>query len=315
MLNKTWLAPMALMLAVGCTATRKETPDAGNPDVTQDDDDAGTEPVSAPEGPIFVGGERPAEVFVPEGYDHAVATPLLVVLHGYTASGPLMNAYLSLKSHADTRGFLYLTPDGTVDANGQRFWNASDACCDFAKTGVDDSGYLRGLIEETSAIYNVDPKQVFLLGHSNGGFMSYRMACDQADIIAGIVSIAGAMPAGAGSCSPSEPLAGLQIHGTADETVLFEGGVIGGTSYPSAQETVASFAAAVGCAGSLEPNNTTRDLDANIDGAETVSAAYTSCVEQGAAELWTVNDGVHTPSPTDAFMPAAFDFLFAHPKP
>ena len=92
---------------------------------------------------------------------------------------------------AEARGFLYCYPDGTIDRWGNRFWNATDACCDFGNTGVDDAGYLRGVIEEIARRFAVDRKRVYLIGHSNGGFMAYRMACQSADLIAGIASLAG----------------------------------------------------------------------------------------------------------------------------
>ncbi len=49
---------------------------------------------------------------------------------------------------SDARGFLYAAPDGTVDADGKRFWNATDACCDLHATNVDDSTYISALIKE-----------------------------------------------------------------------------------------------------------------------------------------------------------------------
>ena len=48
----------------------------------------------------------------------------------------------------DQEGFIYLYPDGTRDPLYYRFWNATDACCDFDDSQVDDSGYLRALINE-----------------------------------------------------------------------------------------------------------------------------------------------------------------------
>src|SRR5262249_57996546 len=86
-------------------------------------------------------------------------------------------SYLKLTPLSDARGFLYAYPDGTVDALGLRFWNATDACCDTGNTMVDDSGYLSGLIVQIEARYTVDPKRVFVVGHSNGGVIGDRLAC------------------------------------------------------------------------------------------------------------------------------------------
>ena len=88
-------------------------------------------------------------------------------------------------------GFLYAFPDGTRDRLGNRFWNASDACCDLFQSGVDDVAYLTAVIDDMSARFHVDAKRIHLVGHSNGGFMSHRYACDRAERVAAFVSLAG----------------------------------------------------------------------------------------------------------------------------
>ena len=108
-----------------------------------------------------------------------------MLLHGYTSSGQEQEAYLKFAPEADRRGVLYATPDGTTDARNNRFWNATDACCNLYGSTVDDCAYLVDLIKAVSAQYTVDTQRVYLVGHSNGAFMSFRMACDHADVIAG----------------------------------------------------------------------------------------------------------------------------------
>ena len=92
---------------------------------------------------------------------------------------------------AETRGFLYCYPDGTIDRTDNPYWNATDAGSDFFNTGTDDAGYLRGVIEEIGSQFAVDRKRIHLIGYATGGFMAYRMACQSADLIAGIASLAG----------------------------------------------------------------------------------------------------------------------------
>src|SRR5262249_9298088 len=154
-------------------------------------------------------------------------------------------------------------------------------------TGVDDSAYLSSLIDEIKARYTVDPKRVYFVGHSNGGFMSYRMACDHADQIAAIGSLAGAMWADTSKCKPSQPVSVLEIHGTADADVLYNGSV--GGKYPDAVTTVEDWATLDGC--SLMPDNSAPplDLDSSLMGAETTVQRYTQgCKAGGAAELWSI---------------------------
>jgi polyhydroxybutyrate depolymerase len=245
-----------------------------------------------------------------------VPAPLVLMLHGYTASGVLEESYLNLTPLSDARGFLYAYPDGRKDALGYGFWNATDACCGSGDRTVDDSAYLSGLIGEIRTRYSVDAKKVFFIGHSNGGFMSYRMACDHADQIAAIASLAGAMFDDVTQCHPSEPVSVLQIHGTADTTINYMGGMIQNHAYPSAATSVLDWATFDGCATTPDAAPPPLDLESSLPGDETTVTAYgTGCRPGGRAELWTIQGGSHIPALGPAFAPSVIDFLLAHPKP
>jgi polyhydroxybutyrate depolymerase len=266
--------------------------------------------------PTVIGGNRPVTVHVPASYIPGTAAPLVILLHGYGASGALQDLYFGMTAVSDARGFLYAFPDGTVDSDGKRFWNATDACCDLHATKVDDSTYVSSLITQIKARYTVDPKRIFLVGHSNGAFMSYRMACDHADQVAAIASLAGAMFSDVSKCAPSEPVSVLQIHGTADDTVLFDGDQIAGQGYPGAKTTVADWVTLDGCGTTADTSAPPLDLDTRLAGAETTVTKYaTGCKPGGHAELWTIAGGAHLPSLTASFSTSVIDFLFAHPKP
>jgi polyhydroxybutyrate depolymerase len=212
-----------------------------------------------------IGGDRPVDVTVPDGLPAGEKVPLVMLLHGYGVGGLVEELYMALRPLALKHGFVYAVPTGTVDSMGKYFWNATDACCNFDGSSVDDSAYLAGVIDEIVARYPVDPKRVFLVGHSNGGFMSYRMACDHADKIAAIASLAGAMWLDTAKCAPSQPVHVLQIHGTADADVAYDGS----PGIPSAQTTVQDWATLDGCASAPDTSAPPLDLDTQLPGAET----------------------------------------------
>ncbi len=286
-------------------------------------------PSAAPAGSrsadLTVGGDRPMTVHVPPGYDPNRPAPLLIVLHGFGSSGHEHDAYFHLGQAAAQRGFLYGYPDGSRDGTGDRFWNATDACCDFDRTGVDDAAYLSGLIAEIEESLSVDPKRIDLIGHSNGGFMSYAMACAHADQVAAIISLAGATFAKPADCAPSAPVAVVEIHGTADHTVAFKGGTIEGVGsgrpmapYPGAETSVATWATYDGCtAASVVDEHV--DVDAGLGTAAAPAEAsvtrWRGCRPGGAAELWTIPGGGHGPTISASFPDAVLDFFEAHPKP
>ncbi len=256
-------------------------------------------------------GRGPVTVQVPPSYDPDVPVPLVMMLHGYSSSGAEAESYLELTPLADSDGFLYLHPDGSTDFLGNRFWNATDACCDFGNTQIDDSGYLLALIDEVKAQLSVDGERVFVLGHSNGGFMSYRMACDHADAIAAIASLAGATFLEAADCTPSTPVRTLQIHGTEDDTIDFGGGTIVTLgSYPGAVATTEQWATYNGCSLTPDTSAPPLDLDAGLPGAESTVTRYADgCAEGSVSVLWTIEGGAHVPTLSDEFTPRLLEFL------
>lgn len=308
-------AALLLVLLAACSASSDSKP-AATPaaDGGTTAEDGGSVPDASEPGEI--GGDRPVTVHVPPGYAAGTPMPLVVLLHGYGASGSIQDLYFGLTAVSDTRGFLYAHPDGLVDTDGKRYWNASDACCDFAGTKVDDSAYISSLITQIKARYSVDAKRVFLVGHSNGGFMSYRMACDHADQIAAVASLAGAMVSDVAKCAASSPVSVLQIHGTSDGTIAYEGGALVGRSYPSARTTVTSWATINGCSATADTSAAPFDLDTKVAGSETSVTRYgTGCKPGGHAELWSMEGAPHIPSLSADFGTRVVDFLYAHPKP
>jgi polyhydroxybutyrate depolymerase len=263
---------------------------------------------------FVVGGNRPVTVHVPPGIDPAKPAPLVILLHGFGASGLVQELVFRLEPESDKRGFLYAHPDGTIDMDSKRFWNATNACCDFGNTMVDDVAYLSGLVKEISEKHAVDPKRVFFTGHSNGGFMSHRLACDKPDLVAAIASLAGSTFLDPASCKAAEPVSVLQIHGTKDDSVLYDGEAINGVGYPSATETVAIWGGKNGCNAAAEMAMAI-DIDAPLDGNETIVTRHGNCKPGGAAELWTMQGAGHIPGLGPNFAPAIVDWLFAHPKP
>jgi polyhydroxybutyrate depolymerase len=258
---------------------------------------------------------RPYGLKVPAGYDGGHPVALVVLLHGYTANGATQAAYFRLNEQADKAGFLLATPNGTRDLMGNRFWNATDACCDFYRSGVDDVGYLDAVLDEIAGRYPVDPARVFLVGHSNGAFMSHRYACDRSSRVAAIVTLAGAQWKDQGRCKPSSPVSVLQVHGRNDQTVKYDGGRMpNGASYPGAVETVDDWAKQNGCTGSLGATGRRVDVERGIAGDETVEEAYSGCPAGTDVGLWTIERGRHVPNFNEQWAEAIWAFMANHPK-
>ncbi len=293
--------PVALCLVLGCSSG--SSPEAAPPDSAVQED------------PIF-GGDRPVPYFrAPESWDRKKPIPLVVLLHGFGAGGYAQAAYFNMAKLVEEKKFLLVAPDGTPDSKGRRFWNAVDTCCDFEKKGVDDVKYLTGLVDEIGTRYTLDKKRIFLLGHSNGGAMSYRLACDAAPKFAAAVTLAPPFYSDAASCKPSEPVAIRHMHGTKDETVPYEGGAATLATFPSVQSIVDSWARWNGC-GAADSTAAPLDIDLKVAGAETKVTRWTGCKPNGDVELWRMEGTTHIPFDLSADLPARiWAFFEAHPKP
>ena len=259
---------------------------------------------------------RPFDVFVPTTYDGLEPMPLVILLHWLGATGDQVEAEYKVEAVAEEQHFLYVHPNGTVNEWGALSWNATDACCNSSTPPVDDSSYLASVIRQVKTEYNVDAHRVFVLGISNGGFMAYRMACDHADEISAIVSIVGATFLDSNMCHPTQPVSVLEIHGTADDTVPYEGGQFApGSRFPGSERTVADWAALDGCAGERQLTGQRLDLESGLSGNETRVSRFDGCPAGIGVELWVVEGGSHALRITPNLVPEAVDFLLGHPRP
>jgi len=259
-------------------------------------------------------GERPFTLVLPNNYQVGNPAPLIIGLHGYTAESPYAQSYFQLEKVADKKGILTVYPSGSKDSNGYLFWNATPACCNFDSSTVDDEAYLLSIIDSVSKDYAVDPARIYIIGHSNGGFMAHRMACNQSDRIAAIVSLSGMTYSNPKSCKPASPVSVLQIHGTNDAVISYTGGYLFSSAYPSARKTIDLWGRINECGKKAYRVLPRLDLDRKLSGAETTVLRYKGCKTRATSELWTINKGKHSPELSAKFADSVVSFLLSHPK-
>ncbi len=259
--------------------------------------------------------DPPALIRLPETLQAGERVPLLLVLHGFGVSSNLLIAKAGLNAVADQKKFAYLAPEGARDALGRPFWNAGKSCCDLDHRQQDDVKRLRELLDANLSHASIDPKRVFVIGYSNGGFMAQRLACDVGDRIAGVVSVAGASPSAEVPCAQNSALSVLEIHGEADPIVHYAGGSVFDRSdveaHASALDTAKFWAQHLACAGALREVNQI-DLEPYVPERETTVQRYDDC--RGAVELWTVRGGGHYVALQPPALEAIWGFVQAHPK-
>jgi polyhydroxybutyrate depolymerase len=242
-----------------------------------------TEPIRAAvqHKELTVAGQaRGYRLFAPPSLDPRSRPPLVIVLGGFGNTAESMVGATEFDREATDGGFVVAYPDGIKET-----WNAGYCCGSAARDRVDDVAFLVAVIDQVQAEYKSDPARVYLVGVSNGAMMAYRMACELAGRVTGVGSVAGAMTLE--GCLPTRAVAVIEIHGTADPLVPYDGGATaGGATQPSppTPAVVHRWASLDHC--SPEPVT-------EVKGPVTTST-WPGCAAGAAVKLLTIDGGGHT---------------------
>lgn len=164
------------------------------------------------------GLEREFTVYIPQSYNQNTQVPLLFNFHGYGSSAYSQIGYGDFRDLAEQHNFIIVIPQGSL-LEGTTHWSVKSWT---SNSTTDDVGFTSTLIEKISAEYSIDLSRIYSTGMSNGGFMSYYLACFLSQKIAAVASVTGSMSHNVmGDCSPTHPTPVLQIHGTADGVVPY----------------------------------------------------------------------------------------------
>ena len=232
--------------------------------------------------------EREYTVHVPPGYTVGDNLPLVINMHGLSSSKSVQMSYSNFNAVADTANFIVVYPQGLV---GTTLWGVTDTQWDaYFGTGTKDLEFLDTLIDQMYYDYAIDLTRVYSTGMSNGGFMSYRLACELSDRIAAIASVAGAMTfQQETNCNIEHPMPILQFAGTADSTVLYNGQPLFHSSIPDLMDFWKNL------------NNCTLDSTVvnvpNVfafDSTETSIIDFSQCDSFSQVQLYKITNGGHT---------------------
>ena len=155
------------------------------------------------------------------------SSSVLFNLHGYGSNALEQMYYTNFNNLANTKenNFILIHPQGaplnTVLTSSSSHWNSGGWTIG---STVDDVDFIDTIIKLVSQKYNLNQDRIYSTGMSNGGFMSYHLACNLSSKIAAVASVTGSMSKETyEDCNPDHPTSILQVHGTIDATVPFEG--------------------------------------------------------------------------------------------
>ena len=228
---------MLFTIFFACTTSETKTQIEELPTLEETEEEGAEPPKNG--GNIFVHDnlQRQFRIHIPENLTSDA--PLVVVMHGYTSSAEVIEGYSGMNNIADENGFVVAYPQGTKDGWGNNFFNVGYEFHE--STVVDDIGYIHALISYLQESLQLSQSNVFAMGMSNGGDMSYMLAC-QSNVIRAIAPVAGCMMRNIyETCEPSRDIPVLEIHGTVDDITLVDGDLedeYGWGAYMPLQDTI-----------------------------------------------------------------------------
>ena len=167
------------------------------------------------------GVTRTYRLYIPLIYNPATAVPLIMNFHGLGTTSALQESYGDFRKIADTANFIIVHPQGLVQAGiNLTGWNNFFG----PSQSLPDINFTSALIDTIKAHYNIKMSRIYSTGFSNGGFMSYVLACQLSGRFAAIASVSGSVvPAHLNACNTLHPMPIMEIHGTSDSIVEYDG--------------------------------------------------------------------------------------------
>lgn len=240
-------------------------------------------------GSLVSSGETRAYLLhVPESYDPAEPTPLVISMHA-GATWPAQQMNLSRWNRlADEDGFIVVYPAGTPQLFGMaRIWHTFDPGAGLER----DVRFIAELIDTLRSGYNIDPARIYANGMSNGGGLAFVLSCTLPDRIAAVGMVAPAQALPSDWCAGTRPVPMIAFHGTADPIAPYAGGPLGDPFnpvkpvFPAARDFAASWAERNRCAGTPVQSTIAPDVT-RLD--------YLDCAEGAAVRLHTIAGGGHS---------------------
>jgi polyhydroxybutyrate depolymerase len=246
--------------------------------------------------------ERSYLLRIPPGLNSQQPVPVVFAFHGIYLRPIDLQTMAGFDDLAEQSGFLVVYPEGVGLA-----WNTAETGPgDAIEQNVDESAFVQEILSDLEEIAYIDPKRIYAVGHSMGGALAYRLACEMADTFAAIASVAGPMEYK--NCNPGQAVSVIHIHGLKDSMIPFSGG--GDFDTAPVENGIDIWVNLDNCPGYSEE----QDQENGI-----THLTYAPCQDGTAVELYTSDTGIH---PTYSFgrvgIPATdiiWDFFMAHPKP
>lgn len=236
------------------------------------------------------GKSRTYRLHIPDNL--SANAPLVFVFHGYSGSAAGIENYAGMNTVADREGFAVCYPQGLKDQWNNGFWQVGYSF--HSNQDVDDVKFAKTLASYLQTEYNLSSKNTFTTGMSNGGDMSYLLACQAPDVFAAAAPVAGCMMEWIyNSCNNSMPIPVLEIHGTNDDVTYWVGDINDNQGYGAYMGVPASYDFWVNKNECITTKiDTLEDLNPN-EGSYVIASKSKGGISGNEVWLYTVKNGGH----------------------
>lgn len=229
-------------------------------------------------------------VHYPKKWD-GLPIPMLVALHGRFGTGVTMSKQTKLNDLADQKGFIVLYPDGY-----KRSWADGRGSSPADEDGINDVLFIESIVKRMVAEGSVNPKEVFLVGHSNGGFMAQRMAIEKPELWKGVMSVAAQISVSQLKSKihfKTKPVSVAIMAGTEDPLVPYSGGYVkDGKEVLSVSDSILRWKEWNGCEETLTRKS--NQVEENGFKINIEFYRYEDCSENKKVELIQLNGLGHS---------------------
>ena len=240
---------------------------------------------------VHEGLKRSFLIYVPENIKENA--PLVVAIHGYTSTAKILMGYSGINQIADVEGFMVAYPQGTKDSRDNNFFNVGYEFHSDSK--VNDVNFIREIVLNLTKEYKLNSKRVFATGMSNGGDMSYLLACTSSDLFTAVAPVAGVMMKDTlENCNPVKKIPIFEIHGTKDSISKFEGDMNNEDKWGAYYDLPSTIEFWVNKHALNEKETIQLENKNTEDGTTITFERYWSDESQREVWFYIVNDGNHT---------------------
>ncbi len=238
------------------------------------------------------GSTREYLLHLPRSYESSDNFPLVIALHGYTDNPRLMEFYSGFSRKAEKENFIVVYPYGTKSETDKNLsWNGGSCCGNGVLSNIKDVEFINSLTDELLDKYKIDPKKVYVVGFSNGGLLTYRIASETPERYKAFAVVSGTIGGKVYKKlppyiipNPIKSISILLMHGMQDSRIPYRGGLNANKDgeFKSFKDSSEFWIQKNNCKGALKTENEV-----------SINESFENCENKTQVQLYSIKNSGH----------------------